>query len=207
VVIDYREARDAIAAQKLLARAGIVAVYIPTRWFGCPTTRRRRCGSPSACRCRRPTMCGRPRCWRSTTFGRAAPWVRLTGRAAQPTDTRNSGRCFEAANRASLRPWHRASLATGGIRPHRGQGAKRDQFLADRRRAGYPHPVLAVAFSSSLCDRLMLRQPSFCHHTPRGEGCSSTAIGRIQGAGWMVWDNLTVRGSIQPAPWMRPAVP
>ena len=29
MVIDYREARDAIAAQKLLARAGIVAVYIP----------------------------------------------------------------------------------------------------------------------------------------------------------------------------------
>src|SRR5687768_7314334 len=29
VVIDYREARDAIAAQKLLARAGIVAVYVP----------------------------------------------------------------------------------------------------------------------------------------------------------------------------------
>ena len=27
--IDYREARDAIAAQKLLARAGIVAVYVP----------------------------------------------------------------------------------------------------------------------------------------------------------------------------------
>jgi hypothetical protein len=31
VVIDYREARDAIAAQKLLARAGIVAVYIPDK--------------------------------------------------------------------------------------------------------------------------------------------------------------------------------
>ena len=29
MVIDYREARDAIAAQKLLARAGIIAVYIP----------------------------------------------------------------------------------------------------------------------------------------------------------------------------------
>jgi hypothetical protein len=29
VEIDYREARDAIAAQKLLARAGIVAVYVP----------------------------------------------------------------------------------------------------------------------------------------------------------------------------------
>ena len=31
MVIDYREARDAIAAQKLLARAGIVAVYIPDK--------------------------------------------------------------------------------------------------------------------------------------------------------------------------------
>ena len=31
MVIDYREARDAIAAQKLLARAGIIAVYIPDK--------------------------------------------------------------------------------------------------------------------------------------------------------------------------------
>ena len=31
MVIDYRESRDAIAAQKLLARAGIVAVYIPDK--------------------------------------------------------------------------------------------------------------------------------------------------------------------------------
>jgi hypothetical protein len=33
VVIDYREARDAIAAQKLLARAGIIAVYIPDKFI------------------------------------------------------------------------------------------------------------------------------------------------------------------------------
>jgi hypothetical protein len=31
VVVDYREARDAITAQKLLARAGILAVYIPDK--------------------------------------------------------------------------------------------------------------------------------------------------------------------------------
>ena len=32
MVIDYREARDAIAAETLAARAGIVAVYIPDKW-------------------------------------------------------------------------------------------------------------------------------------------------------------------------------
>lgn len=31
MVIDYREARDAITAQKLLARAGILAIYIPDK--------------------------------------------------------------------------------------------------------------------------------------------------------------------------------
>ncbi len=31
MVVDYREAKDAITAQKLLAEAGIVAVYIPDK--------------------------------------------------------------------------------------------------------------------------------------------------------------------------------
>jgi predicted esterase len=50
-------------------------------------------------------------------------------------------------------------------------------------------------FSSSLCDRLMLRQPSACHHSPREEGCSSTAIDASYKFEAPTWNNPAHRGS------------
>jgi hypothetical protein len=64
--------------------------------------------------------------------------------------------------------------------------------------AEYPLRVPAVVFSSSLCDRLMLRQPSAYLHTPRGEGCSSTAFDHPHLVGVSVWINPATRGSDTP---------
>ena len=62
-------------------------------------------------------------------------------------------------------------------------------------------------FSSSLCDRTMLRRPSFCQCTPREEGCSSTAIAPRLARGPAVWDNLAYRGSAGPLASRGAAVP
>jgi hypothetical protein len=53
--------------------------------------------------------------------------------------------------------------------------------------------VFPRLFSSSLCDRLMLRQPSIYHPTLREEGCSSTAFNRPPREGDKCWNNSTDR--------------
>lgn len=50
-------------------------------------------------------------------------------------------------------------------------------------------------FSSSLCDRMMLRHPSKLRLTRLGEGCSSTAINPPPPGAWKVWNNPANRGS------------
>jgi hypothetical protein len=47
-------------------------------------------------------------------------------------------------------------------------------------------------FSSSRCDRLMLRQPSTCHPMPREDGCSSTAIDPSKHFDIAAWINPVV---------------
>ena len=47
-------------------------------------------------------------------------------------------------------------------------------FLAD---VGLASVCSRGVFSSSHCDRTMLRRPSACHPTHREQGCSSTAFG------------------------------
>jgi hypothetical protein len=53
----------------------------------------------------------------------------------------------------------------------------------------------------------MLRRPSFYYHTPRGEGCSSTAFGNGPVATSKVWNNSASRGSFDVATGPLPAVP
>jgi len=52
-----------------------------------------------------------------------------------------------------------------------------------------------VRFSSLLCNRTMLRRPSFCPRTHREDGCSSTAFGYQLNSVPAVWINPATRGS------------
>ncbi|QJW92814.1 hypothetical protein FTUN_0311 [Frigoriglobus tundricola] len=53
----------------------------------------------------------------------------------------------------------------------------------------------------------MLRRPSFCQPTLRGEGCSSTAIGEFSPVPGMAWNNPAGRGSMPGTGENSPAVP
>ena len=75
-------------------------------------------------------------------------------------------------------------------------------------RARLPSALFPRCFSSSLCDRTMLRRPSKSPGTPREEGCSSTAIGHVRHGHAAVWINPAVRGSAAwPCRRTWPAVP
>jgi hypothetical protein len=53
----------------------------------------------------------------------------------------------------------------------------------------------------------MLRRPSACFCTRRGEGCSSTAVELFQIWNQTAWGNLTIRGSVWFQIWNSSAVP
>ena len=65
---------------------------------------------------------------------------------------------------------------------------------------GYRVFCSRARFSSSLCDRTMLRRPSICHLTHREEGCSSTAINRPPREGDKCWNNPANRSLFIPLP-------
>ena len=85
---------------------------------------------------------------------------------------RKKNRAHSVRSRTHALPF---SMPTSIVSPSRGSARL---TACPARRARLPSACSRGRFSSSPCDRLMLRQPSTYHPTPRGEGCSSTAIGR-----------------------------
>jgi hypothetical protein len=89
--------------------------------------------------------------------------------------------------------------------------------LSGHLRPGYPVVSAPVSgyrvlcsrgrFSSSLCDRTMLRRPSTFHPTPREEGCSSTAFDTVYAIAYPGWCNLADRGSVYAIAYTVSAVP
>jgi hypothetical protein len=54
---------------------------------------------------------------------------------------------------------------------------------------------------------MMLRHPSETSATPRGEGCSSTAVEQLLDVGHAAWNNPAGRGSARPTSSNCSAVP
>jgi len=66
---------------------------------------------------------------------------------------------------------------------------------------------VGLAFSSSLCDRMMLRHPSTYLRTRLGEGCFSTAFGAPATSLSSAWNNPADLGSDDNDVAGAPAVP